>query len=396
MGMDRTAVPRASLTKKKTSRFKHATSTRQTPEIFMFALLPMEAFTIAGFPVSELVAVLIVVRGLFRVRLVRISYGWITLLLAIVIWCLTSSLLADSALDFRRLGHIALWALLIFVISSGRIQYASMVQGLGLGVAAAALSGLLGFRILSGYEGRLTGLFGEPNVAGLVLLAYGLVAITTIQNRGWTLILVLLAIAALGMTFSRTSWLALIIGVVWFVIGSRVTPLLGIPITTAFYWLAATTAESFQNWGPFASRTGSDMLRERIIKQELAYIDQSPLIGHGAGTAHVLVDGLSFFFHNSLYAIQAEFGLVGLVLISALVSLIFLKLLVLPRTQRNRVLEMSIIGVMICALHLGEVLLSLEVAVVIGAALYWVSSTHMPFVTNEVPRFRRIAERNER
>lgn len=361
----------------------------------MFALLPMEALTIAGFPVSELVAVLLVLRGLFRTRLVRIGNGWIVLLLAIGAWCLTSSLLAGSVLDFRRLGHITIWAMLIFVIASGRVKYVAMVHGLGLGVAAAALSGLLGFRLLGGYEGRLTGLFGEPNVAGLVLIAYGVLAVTIVEKPKWTFVLILLVVAALALTLSRTSWLALFIGVIWFAVGSRLTPALGIPITTGCYGLAATTAEGYQNWGPFATRAGSDLLRELIIDQEMILITRSPLTGHGAGTARVLIEESTFFFHNSFLAMQAEFGIVGLVLVVSLVSATFLKLLVLPVAHRSRVLEMGIIGIVLCALHLGEVLLSLEVAVIIGASLRWISSSRMSGVRNDVIKPSRIAEYHE-
>lgn len=133
----------------------------------------------------------------------------------------------------------------------------------------------------------------------------------------------------------------------------------------------AVLPTSVQSIGPFGNRTGSDQLRDRVATQEFNLVKQKPIFGHGAGTATVMVNfgTTKFFFHNSYLALVEEAGTVGLAALVLLLFGSFLALVSLDTTDRQSLLEGGLIGVAVMGINLGEVLVELSAAVVIGYAL---------------------------
>jgi O-antigen ligase len=349
-------------------------------EVLLFAILPLEVLGVRGVPANEIAATAIVIAALFRAPILgRTAKWWIPALTLFWSWCLLSSLLTPADLNTRRLLHLGVWVLLTMVIASGRVNFASMVSGLGLGLLVGSISGALRIGGGSGYEGRLTGLFGDPNVAGVVLVVYGLLFASLLpggrpfslaRNR-WQVAVIGVSAVALVLTLSRTSLLALGIGLVWLVLAARVHWLVTLGLFSFLVPVVFNWTETLKNWGPFAERGGSDALRDRILESELAMVAQQPILGNGAGTAKVKLEAGNFFFHNSYIALQSEFGMVGLAIYVVIASVILWMLVRLPRQQRNLPLEMGLIGLGVCALNLGEVLLHLPAAVLFGAAIRW-------------------------
>lgn len=355
----------------KSSSNTQANGYRRPVQLLLFAVLPLEVLNVNAVPANEIAAIGIVLAAFCRVPLRQcVAKWWMPALTIFCFWCLVSSILGPADLNIRRLLHIVLWSLLVAVIASGRVHYASMVSGLGLGLLLGSISGLLKIGGRGGYDGRLTGLFGDPNVAGLVLVVYGLVAMSIAWSR-WRLAVITVSAAALVLTLSRTSLLALGVGVLWFIFAKRLPWFISLGLFAILIPLVFDLTEQLRNWGPFAERAGSDLLRERIIESEIWVIAQQPIIGNGAGAAKIDVDGMRFLFHNSYLALQAEFGVVAVVLYAVIAFIVVVMMVTLPREQRNIPLEMAFIGVAVCALNLGEVLLHLPAAIVLGASIRW-------------------------
>jgi O-antigen ligase len=176
-------------------------------------------------------------------------------------------------------------------------------------------------------------------------------------------------VVLVGLTLSRTSLLAIGLVGVWIVTSRRLSPVANIAVIAALLYALGRSLDYLRLIGPFAERAGSDALRDRIVELERLQISQHPWLGNGPGTSTVLVDGQPFFFHNSYLALQNEGGWVAVAIFVVLGLTTLSSLARLPRTTRTLWLEGGIIAVATCAANLGEVLLELPTAIVIGAAV---------------------------
>jgi hypothetical protein len=187
----------------------------------------------------------------------------------------------------------------------------------------------------------------------------------------WRNLVLIGLLAAVVLTYSRTSLLAVLLIVVWSLVGRRLSTGLGMVLLTGMIYGIAHFPESLKSIGPFADRVGSDALRVRIVAQEEIQIMASPWLGNGPGTSKVDVLGQSFFFHNSYIALQNEGGRIAQALLllagfAALVGLVRLG----DRQLRNVWYEAAIIAAAVCAINLGEVLLELPTALALGMAAF--------------------------
>jgi O-antigen ligase len=245
-----------------------------------------------------------------------------------------------------------------------------MSRGLGVGLVVSGAAYFAGYS--TGYEGRLTGLFGDPNAAGYVLTTLGCLALggLTASRMRWPVGLLVLALIVL--TFSRTSLLATALILVWLLIGSRVATLFGSILLGLMILVVTRIPISLRNLGPFEDRTGSDALRIRIVAQENVQIAHAPWYGNGPGTSRVQVQGENYFFHNSYLALQNEGGQLAVALLVGAGIIALVGLMRLPAASRNFWYEGALIAVAMCAVNLGEVLLELPAALAIGVAVYHV------------------------
>jgi len=300
--------------------------------------------------------------------------GMLSLVAALMMSAVINALINYEA--SKRVAHVVLFVAVSLAIANGFIPFRAVVRGLLIGLLTATAFGVLALTIGFGsgdYAGRLSGLlFGEPNFAGFMFVACGPIVAMNIERRAYRFAFVAMAVVAVGLTFSRTSFLAVLLVGVWLLLGRRVQPAIGLTLIAALVIAVALLPAEIHTTGPFATRVGSDNLRARIFEKETASIAQAPVLGHGPGTATVELPGQApfrFYFHSSYYALVQEGGAVALVLLVGVILTLFFRLTSLPVVHRSPWLESSLIAVVVCGLTLGEVLLEMGSAIAIGAAV---------------------------
>ena len=343
-------------------------------DFFVFATFPMATLQAGGLPVSELAAGLAVGLALLRRPRVR-SSPWLTwtLLALLALMLLSAQLNAANNIDpQRRVLHLVLYVALALMAAQGRFHTRSMAKGLAAGLVVSAAAYYAGYG--TGYEGRLAGLMADPNAAGFMLTTLGCIALAGLPGSRLRVPLGLILVVLVVLTFSRTSFLAVALIVVWVVIGRFLAASLGTLLLVGMIWVVTNIPVTLRTLGPFSDRSGSDALRTRIARLEELQIDQAPWYGHGPGTSFVDVQGGRFFFHNSYLSMLNEGGQVSLVLIVAAGAFTLFALLRLRPELRNPWYEAGIIAVSMCAVNLGEVLLELPAALALGMAAAYVQA----------------------
>lgn len=337
------------------------------PDLAFGAVLPLGMLSIAGFPLNEIAAILML--GIAFMRRPRFHLPVGTLVLLAALWLGLAASAEVNGLNFpvRRMGHMAIWAGLIIAIGQGRINLMSMARGVGLGIVVALPISLPSI-VSGGYAGRLTGLFGDPNLAGMSLVTLGPWAIGIIPGK-WKWPVAAAVFAAIILTYSRTSLLALAIVIVWVVMARKVSMWLAVAILAPTAIFLSQWLETVRLWGPFENRSGSDMLRERINAAAAEMLAVTPWYGNGPGTATVKVERLSFFLHNSYDAVRLEGGWWALTIVLALTAMAFIRAATGPHEQRHPWFEGAQVAVLVCALNLGEVLFEVQFAANLGALL---------------------------
>lgn len=295
-----------------------------------------------------------------------------TICLAMIGW-MTLSMFYNGLSNYVQLGYFATWTLCILVFASGRLDRLSICRGVSVGLVIGAVAGLASrFAGIGGdpYPGRLTGyVWGDPNQAGYFLSVCTALALVGLRP-GWRRRLALtLFVVCIGLTLSRTSYTAMSVATLWFLIRRRATPAVGIVVVGTAGYVLHRFSERLKSWGPFAQRAGSDALRERIDALSAQLVEINPLIGRGPGTAQVPLQDQTFFFHNAYLAVRNNGGWVLLILLLTLISLVVLRLLSRPSAEHHPWHEAALIAVLICSLSLGEAFLRAPTALAIGLAL---------------------------
>lgn len=335
----------------------------------MFTLLPMDhIWPDSPVPLSEVAAAAITFTALNRRPVGPRLPGWYVLFSGMWLAWVYYVAISHHVIIVKRLGHITLWVLLMLSLSSGRLPKKSAIAGIGFGISLGIISGL-GLVQHSNYQGRLTGWMSDPNTAGSYMICLGVVSMAYIQTtaRKWALgILLSFGIFA---TFSRTTIMAWGVVLLWVAVARRMNAASSLALGYAIYWAITHIPDTWKVVGPFDKRSGSDALRERILILEQQFVARAPWTGSGPGTARLVVDGQPFFFHSSFLAMQAEIGLIGLILFLILIGFLILYLLRQPKVIRNPWLEAAVLGWLICSQNIGESLLTMPSAAMLGMVL---------------------------
>ena len=344
-------------------------------DFLLFALLPLAGLSlpVLGLPVNELAALAILGLSVFRVpRTGPRAPAWFAGLLATLLLLLALSARLNDLDAIRRLVHLVAYVGLALCLASGRVSMLSAARGLATSLSVAVAYGAETLED-SDYAGRLTGVFADPNVGAFLLATLGAVSVPHVQKTWLRRVLLVAVTAGVLLTFSRTGLLALATALVWLVVGRRFRLVGGGLLVGGLIWVVDNIPQDLKVLGPFADRTGSDALRERIIQKESVLVDSAPWYGNGPGTAQVEVGGQPFFFHNSYLAVRQEGGWVSLVLVVGLLALCFAYLNRtsggVPGITERTWMQAGIIAVLVMGLSLGEVLLDLPTAVVLGFAM---------------------------
>ena len=362
-----------------------------TGEIFLLDMvamlvLPLERLEVPGLPfvLNDLAVAGLAVLASVRAPRVRGTRGaWIVWIFAAILVLLTASMYLNGpgatytlGLDGRRrILHLALLFLLVLALATGRIHARSAAVGITAGVTTATL---LAFVKIGGdaYPGRLTGFFGDPNVAGLILTVLGPLIIGSQQRRRRQVLLGSIFVVAIVMTQSRTALFSAAVALGWRLIGRRTARSLGMIVPVVAVWAIATFGSEYKQSGSFADRAGSDWLRDQLLVLENAHIAAAPWYGTGPNTAFVSFGENIFLYHSSYLAARAEGGWPLLVLVLAAYAGVFWSLMSLPTQRRNVWMESSATAVLGMALYLGDVFLSTTGMVFLGLALHYVRANH--------------------
>ncbi|MFN8045896.1 MAG: O-antigen ligase family protein [Dermatophilaceae bacterium] len=298
---------------------------------------------------------------------------WAPAIAAGMIGWMTLSLLYNGLNTYLQLAYFVGWVLSILAFASGRLDRLSLCRGISVGLVIGALAGLASrFAGIGGdqYPGRLTGyVWGDPNQAGYYLTVLTCLALIGLRP-GWRRWLALaLFTVCIVLTLSRTSMVAMCVASLWFAVRRRATPGIGVALVAAAAYVLNDLSDRLKNWGPFAQRAGSDMLRERIDAISAQLVTINPIIGRGPGTAFVEVQDQTFFFHNAYLAVRNNGGWILLILLLTLIALVAIRMLSRPSAEHHPWHEAALIAVLICSLSLGEALLRAPSALAIGLAL---------------------------
>lgn len=265
--------------------------------------------------------------------------------------------------DVVRLGHLVVWAALILALASGRLHGRSVARGLtaGLVVGVAVSSQLIDE---SAYEGRLTGILGDPNTAGFFMLGCGFAAAMWLGTRGRWFLLSVVTVGTV-LTLSRTTLAALAAGLVWVAVSRGRGRLAGVGAAAALMGVVAWLESNVSRVGPFQGRSGSDDLRRAIDLASQFKASIRPWIGLGPGTAQVEARSEQFFFHSSYLAVRTEGGWLTLCAVLALFAAVALA--VMGARHRSAAWGVGgMLAVLVCAGSLGDVFLELPTAILIG------------------------------
>lgn len=364
----------------------HAKTSAFATGLFGAMFLDATKFPGLGVPVSSIVAVLAALyaftapQRLPETEVHTLPRWFLLFVLAIPSWLALTSIF-NGVFDIRRLANIGVYAAVIVVTAGPRLDLRSVGRGLALAVVAGVAVGAA-LLPTSSYPGRLTGPLGDPNSAGFLIVVYTALALPSLNRRRYQIFLVAVAVVGVVLTDSRTSMLAMGVMALWVVLSRFFGAWFCVPVVASVLFWIISVSETVAS-DAFAERAGSDALRERIYAAELADVAVSPIVGQGAGAAKVALDGMMFFFHSSYLAIRAEAGWVGFTIVILLLAAVFLGLLALPRNSRNNFYEASLIGVAVCAVNLGEVLLTLTAALAVGLSMRHIARRKMRADNNE-------------
>lgn len=348
------------------------------PAVFLLAaLLPVRGLSslvpsLSNIPVNTVAAIGLAILGFTRRPEGQLRRPLLALSgVFLVAWLEAVTLASTQLSELRRMGAIAALYLLVWVLSTGRVDLRSVSRGAMTGLLMAIAIGVVLLPV-SSYAGRLTGVLGDPNGAGFVIVAIGLACLQWYQpGRQRGILLALLCVGVL-LTWSRTTFFALGVAVLWVLLGrrlGRLASLVGLASVTYLYYWANGVMEA-NGW--FVERQGSDDLRERLAIASARLVEEAGWTGHGLGSALVDLGDTTLWFHNSFDVMRAEGGLVAFIALIVLLGLLFLRVHDLPASSRPLWAEGAIIAGLICSTNIGFSLTAPAMAVAIGLYLaHW-------------------------
>ena len=222
------------------------------------------------------------------------------------------------------------------------------------------------------YGGTLTGWLNDKNQSGLYYALFGFLFVAMVRKTSHRIAAIAVSAGMLWLTGSRTSLAAYAFAVLWLYFSYRLN-LFGKAVLAYLFYLGVNYLEdNFARAGAFSDRLGSDLLRQRIDEGMYRMIDVVPWYGGGLGTAQVPLQDRYFYFHNSYMTLVQEAGWVYMiVVVSLMISAAFIWKQ--QRTQRIVIAEAAMVIIIITSQRLGEVILTVPWAIVVGLALLYLN-----------------------
>lgn len=320
-----------------------------------------------GIPFNTAGLVGLVVLGAFVGSQWRIKAPMVTWIpFVLVAWLIAANILFHGGGETRRALNLVILLLGAAVIATGRIDMRSLTRGLAYGVPAAIAISIARLPI-SSYEGRLTGVLGDPNAAGFTISTLGFAALQGLENKRSRAVLLLVMVLGVALAQSRTSMFAMGIGFLWVALSRRIGRVGGAAMLVGAFYIYRWLNDVMEERGLFAEREGSDNLRERLLEIEEEMVASAGMTGHGLGSGEAdLGGGVTLFFHNSYYTMQVEGGLVALLLLVVMIVSLFWMVYRLPAAHRVVWAEAAVIAGLICSFNIGFSLTHTSMAVAFG------------------------------
>ena len=351
------------------------------------AAVPLADVELGGMPVGE-----ILVAGAALGLVVRFLAGdsslehkhppaWLVVGFGLMLYLLFASSVYNGALEgdaFRRFGHLAVGGVLAWLLAARVVEPGQAAKALLVGLLASGLFGLAGATVgvrliaMDDYGSRLTGWFGDPNVAGFYLVTLGVAALAFLSSMRARVSIGAVLLVLVYATLSRTSLLAVVVVVAWVVASHRGYNWLPIVVLLACGLLALNVAGNLKESGPFRDRGESDWFRQDVNRKTEDRAKASPLLGEGAAPERIAVQGGRIFPHDSYLAAVVEGGIFWLLAWLALLGGTLWKLMRAKR--RNLLLEGALVAVFVIALNLGEVFFELPTMILVGLALAYLGT----------------------
>lgn len=378
--IDRTAIAIGSRLRDETTGVLSAVGKLRIPEFVLFFGMIFEG-SLFGLPIPFNQVVVVGVILLAVTRRPRVELGRLQMLvpmLVIGLFYLAMLSMFTEATEFafdweRRLLRLALTAVFLLVLASGRIDLRSGLAGLATGMILNAIAFYLGLAP-DNYGGVLSGFFMDKNVAGMAYAIVGVLVLAVVDRRWVKVALVLVFAAMVWLTGSRTSIAAMVAGVGWILIAPRL-PVIGRWIFGLLIYLGVDlVSEDYSQIGVFSNRVGSDLLRSRIDAASEVKVDGAGFFGMGLGEAYVSFPddpGSQWLFHNSYWSALVEGGWPWLLLVLGITVVFALRPFETRLTKPELTVQATAVTVLICAWRLGEVFFTLQWALVVGAAIWF-------------------------
>ncbi len=233
----------------------------------------------------------------------------------------------------------------------GRWVLRNLFAWTAVGVLAALVTGV------GTAAGRLTGFYGNPNVLslaalmGLTIFASGM----SLGRGGWgrvaTQLAGLVLLAGVAAASSRKGLIG--VPIIWLLglIGSRSRRRVAVqialvaaigaalvmtfePLRVLWQFTIARVADVFVSLSSRSGGTRSVVERVTFVKEGVALIGRSPIIGHGIGSFRWLA-GQGKYAHNNMIDLGVGLGLIGLILYYGLHASLMFRAFLIGRTART-------------------------------------------------------------
>ena len=341
---------------------------------FVVAVGTQASFVPGQLPLGYVAIGSLCVVGAFRRPLMTLHpLSWLPLAFgALVLYVVAVSVLSPVVSTdewTRRVGRLALVLTVMFFFASRRLDIVSGIKGLTAGMLVNVALFYAGVAP-DNYDGYLTGYWGDKNQAGLAHAVIGLLLLAFCRTRRIQTLVIVGSVVFLWLTGSRTSMAAFAFGLLWILFSSRLGNFFRTAVAGFVVWAVQYLEDNFARAGVFASRAGSDALRERINEAAGVKISQTPFQGQGYGQAFAWVEGEDWFFHNAYDTLYVEGGWLYLLAVVGLTVVIGLRpVRRRPPTRLSLVAEGATLALLICAGQLGEVFFTWAWAVVMAMAV---------------------------
>ncbi len=357
---------------KAAARAQEIAQETRVPEFLLGIVLLFDRHEVGRFPLeAPLLAFLIVVSLLIRPK-VRVRGEFAIVASYLLMLAYVVGLSVGHGLPWMQRG--LRWFMLFWfamILAEGRFNWKSIVAGFSFSLVFLNIP--FNFTALrsADYEGFLTGVVGDKNVAGLWYSIAGLTALSLFRSVFTRTSAALVFGAAVYFTGSRTSMSAFAVGIVWVLIRNRTDLWVRTAGIGGLVWMLTYVEGHYARIGVFADRTGTDWFRSMIDAATREKLATTPWYGSGLNTAWVDVyTDRSIWFHDSYAALRVEGGW-------PLFAFILILFIILGAGVFNSktvswdatCLEGAIAVVLVCAWKLGEVFFTVPSFLVLGAAL---------------------------